>query len=108
MISPVTSTKKNGAMALLQRLRDCSIGYPTNGINPLMKSSIVYDFLFTQHHPQYLYIGLDQGIGNDDRMTDRWASFQLEHGVTSLAASRDLLLEERAGRTSRQQRRRRI
>jgi hypothetical protein len=27
-----------------------------------------------------------------DRMTDRWASFQLECGVTSLAASRDYLL----------------
>jgi hypothetical protein len=53
------------------------------------ESSIVYDFLFT---PQYLYIGLDQGIGMYDRMTDRWASFQLEYGVTSLAASRDLLL----------------
>ncbi|BBH25006.1 hypothetical protein Back11_63510 [Paenibacillus baekrokdamisoli] len=52
------------------------------------ENSIVYDFLFT---PQYLYIGLDQGISMYDRMTDRWASFQLGFGVTSLAATRDHL-----------------
>lgn len=50
--------------------------------------SIVYDFLFT---PQYLYIGLDHGISMYDRMTDRWADFELGFGVTALAANRDNL-----------------
>ncbi|MFC5648073.1 hypothetical protein ACFPYJ_02885 [Paenibacillus solisilvae] len=70
-----------------------SSGLLYRSTNPWKRSAyenaIVYDFLFT---PQYLYIGLDQGIGMSDRMTDRWASFHLESGVTSLAASREYLV----------------
>ncbi|MBB3113642.1 ligand-binding sensor domain-containing protein [Paenibacillus phyllosphaerae] len=53
------------------------------------ESNTVYDFLFT---PQYLYIGLDHGVGMYDRMTDRWANFNLGVGVTSLAADREHLV----------------
>ncbi|MFC4099609.1 beta propeller repeat protein [Paenibacillus xanthanilyticus] len=53
------------------------------------KRMIVYDFLFT---PEYLYIGLESGIGMYDRMTDQWAGFPLGSGVTSLAADRTRLI----------------
>ncbi|GGD49682.1 hypothetical protein [Paenibacillus nasutitermitis] len=52
------------------------------------KNTIVYDFLFTPH---YLYIGLDHGISMYDRITDRWAAFELGFGVTALAATKDNL-----------------
>jgi len=52
------------------------------------KNSIVYDFLFTPH---YLYIGLEDGISMYDRITDRWADFELGFGVTALAATMDNL-----------------
>ncbi|UVI28658.1 hypothetical protein [Paenibacillus spongiae] len=53
------------------------------------ENAVVYDFLFT---PQYLYIALDKGIAMYDRLTDRWATFELKVGVTSLAAERDRLV----------------
>ncbi|MBW7474507.1 hypothetical protein K0T92_07095 [Paenibacillus oenotherae] len=53
------------------------------------EGSTVYDFLFS---PQYLYVGLDQGISMYDRLTDRWAGFELGFGVTSIAASKEYLV----------------
>jgi hypothetical protein len=51
-------------------------------------NSVVYDFLFS---PQFLYVGLEQGISMYDRLTDKWAAFSLGFAVTSLAAAREAL-----------------
>ncbi|WP_274649442.1 hypothetical protein [Paenibacillus humicola] len=51
-------------------------------------NAAVYDFLFS---PQFLYAGLERGIGLYDRLLDRWASYPLPCAVTSLAAGGDTL-----------------